>query len=145
MKILIDGDGCPVVAKTISIAKKFDVEVLLLTDTAHSFSRTDVKILTFDKGRDSVDFALVNKVSRGDVVVTQDYGLAAMVLARGGYAISQNGMIYDEFNIDSLLFARAASKKARDAGVRLKGPSKRSHADDEAFEKSFMKLLQSLS
>ena len=144
MKVLIDADGCPVVNEVIKISKQFDLDVLLLCDTAHVFHREDVEVLVFSKGRDSVDFALVNRVSKGDIVVTQDYGLAAMVLAKGGYTISQNGMLYTTENIDQLLFARAASKKARDAGVRLKGPSKRKKEDNEAFEIAFYELCQTV-
>ncbi len=144
MKVLIDADGCPVVDKVIKISKQFDLDVLLLCDTAHVFNREDVTVLIMPKGRDAVDFALVNKVNKGDIFVTQDYGLAAMVLAKGGHAISQNGMLYTTDNIDQLLFARAASKKARDAGVRLKGPVKRTKADNEAFEQAFTRLCKSI-
>ena len=76
MNILIDADGCPVVDLTLQIAKRFGVPVIILCDTSHQIEREGAQTLVFDKGSDSVDFALVNRVKPGDVVVTQDYGLA---------------------------------------------------------------------
>ena len=80
--ILIDADGCPVVDLTVQTATKYKVPVLILCDTAHQIQRDGAQTLTFDKGADSVDFALVNRVHPGDLVITQDYGLASMCLAR---------------------------------------------------------------
>ena len=82
MNILIDADGCPVVDLTLQIAKQFGVPVIILCDTAHQIEREGAQTLVFDKGADSVDFALVNRVKPGDIVVTQDYGLASMCLAK---------------------------------------------------------------
>lgn len=80
--ILIDADGCPVVDLTVQTAGKYKVPVLILCDTAHHVQRDGAQTLTFDKGADSVDFALVNRVHPGDLVITQDYGLTSMCLAR---------------------------------------------------------------
>ena len=79
MNILIDADGCPVVDLTLQIAKQFGVPIIILCDTAHQIEREGAQTLVFDKGADSVDFALVNRVKPGDIVVTQDYGLAEYV------------------------------------------------------------------
>ena len=65
-----------------------------MCDTSHIFEKSGAKTITVSKGSDSVDFALVNMVKPGDVVVTQDYGLAAMCLSRRAIPISQNGMIF---------------------------------------------------
>ena len=97
MNILIDADGCPVVNLTLQIAKRFGVPVIILCDTAHQIEREGAQTLVFDKGADSVDFALVNRVKPGDAVVTQDYGLASMCLAkcarvrRGAVSLCQRG------------------------------------------------------
>lgn len=91
MKILIDADGCPVVKETINIAKENKIEVMVFCDTSHIISSDYAKTVTVSKGADSVDFSLVNQVSPGDIVVTQDYGLSAMVLSKGGKPITQNG------------------------------------------------------
>lgn len=141
MKIFIDGDGCPVIKETIKIANEYDIECFLVTDTAHTFEKYNIQTITVSKGADSVDFALVNMIKNGDIVVTQDYGLAAMCLARGAKPINQNGLFYTNENIESLLFTRYVAKKVRMAGGRIKGPSKREHIDDEIFKKNLRKLL----
>jgi len=141
MRILIDADGCPVVDEAIRAAREFQIECLILCDTSHRFERAGATTLTFSKGTDSVDFALVNLVQKGDVVVTQDYGLAAMCLARGTRALNQNGMEYTGDNIDALLLARHTAKKIRNGGGRLKGPSKRTAEQDKAFAAALMALL----
>jgi uncharacterized protein YaiI (UPF0178 family) len=140
MKILIDADGCPVVDITVRAAKEKHIECIILCDTAHVFEKEGVSTLTFSKGADSVDFALVNLVSAGDLVITQDYGLAAMCLSKNALAINQDGFQYTSENIDALLLARHTAKKIRRGGGRLKGPKKRSPAHDE----NFVKLLTSL-
>lgn len=142
VKIMIDADGCPVVDLTIAVAKRFRLPVLLLCDTAHDMQREGAETITVSKGADAVDFVLVNRVDKGDVVVTQDYGLAAMVLAKRGYPIDQNGRIYSEANIDQLLHGRHVAKKIRQAGGRMKGPKKRRPEDNEKFEENLVNLLE---
>ena len=84
MKLLIDADGCPVVDICIRLAKKNAVECFILCDTSHVFEREGATTITVSKGADSVDFALVNRVDQGDVVVTQDYGLAGQCVSPKG-------------------------------------------------------------
>ena len=98
MNILIDADGCPVVDLTLQIAKRFSVPVIILCDTSHQIEREGAQTLVFDKGADSVDFALVNRVKPGDAVVTQDYGLASMCLAKCARVLNQNGLEYTADN-----------------------------------------------
>ena len=142
MELFIDADGCPVTNLAVKLAKEYRLPCTLICDTAHDLQREGAKTITVSKGADSADFALVNLVRSGDLVVTQDYGLAAMCLSRGAIPIHQDGMIYTNDNIDSLLFFRAAAKKLRNAGGRLKGPSKRTKEQDSAFEASLRKLLE---
>ena len=144
MKVLIDADGCPVVDVTIRLCEKYKIPCLILCDTAHVFHREGVQNLTFDKGADSVDYALVNRICPGDIVITQDYGLAAMSLARNALVINQNGMIYHDGNIDSLLLARHTARKIRNSGGRLKGPSKRTKEQDDAFLCTLEKLISQI-
>ncbi len=140
-RILIDADGCPVVNQTIALAKEFAIECFILCDTAHHYQRAGATTLTFSKGADSVDFALVNLVRPNDIIITQDYGLAAMGLARRARVLNQNGMQYTDSNIDSLLEVRYQTKKRRAAGERIKGAAKRTAAQDEAFTAALRKLL----
>lgn len=142
MKILIDADGCPVVDLCLKTAKMHRIECIIFCDTAHIFERKDAKTVTVSKGADSVDFKLVSALEKGDIAVTQDYGLAAMCLAKGARALNQNGLIFTSGNIDALLASRYETKKIRRAGGRIKGPSKRTAAQDEAFEKALCSMIK---
>lgn len=141
MELFIDADGCPVTDLAIRLAKQAGVPCTIVCDTAHELQKAGVRTVTVSKGADSADFALVNLVRRGDLVVTQDYGLAAMCLARGAVPVHQDGMIYTEEAMDSLLFFRAAARKIRHAGGRLKGPARRTKAQDQAFAQTLKRLL----
>ena len=90
-----------------------------------------------------MDFALINLCKAGDIVVTQDYGVAAMALSKGAYGIHQSGKWYTNDNIDQLLMERHIAKEARRAKTKnhLSGPSKRTKDDDRHFEESFCKLI----
>lgn len=142
MKVLIDADGCPVVDIVIGLCASYKTPCLLLCDTAHTFHREGAETLVFDKGADSVDFALVNRVSPGDIVITQDYGLASMCLARQAVILHQDGWQYTQDNIDALLFQRHTARKHRAAGGRFKGPAKRTSDQDKAFHRALEALLQ---
>lgn len=142
MKVLIDADACPVVDIAVALCRQYQIQCLLLCDTAHEMRREGAETLVFDKGSDSVDFALVNRVAAGDVVITQDYGLASMCLARAARVLHQDGWEYTRYNIDALLFQRHASREYRAAGGRTKGPSKRKNAQDQAFSDALRKILE---
>lgn len=142
MKLLIDADGCPVVGIAVDLCRQFHIPCLLLCDTAHEFQREGTQTLVFDKGADSVDFAIANRVSPGDIVITQDYGLASMCLARGARVVHQDGWEYTPDNIDALLLVRHNSRKHRAAGGRVKGPGKRTHQQDLAFENALKRIFQ---
>ena len=141
MTILIDADGCPVVDIAIKIAGCHKIDCVILCDTSHVFERAGARTITVSKGSDSVDFALVNMVQPGDIVVTQDYALAAMCLARKAFPVNQDGMVYTNDNIDALLLARHTAKKIRMSGGRLKGSAKRTPEQNKAFEKKLKELL----
>lgn len=143
MKILVDADACPVVRIVEHIAKVEEIPVILLCDTNHILQSDYSEIKVIGAGADAVDFALVNQCSKGDIVVTQDYGVAAMALGKGAYCIHQSGKWYTNDNIDTLLMERHMAKKARRTNSRhhLKGPSKRSEEDNRRFRESFEKLV----
>lgn len=142
MKVLIDADGCPVVDIAIRLCKTYTIPCLLLCDTSHELHRDDAETLVFDKGADSVDYALVNRISPGDIVITQDYGLASMCLARSARILHQDGWEYTRDNIDALLLVRHDSWRVRAAGGRTKGPKKRAQGQNDAFAFALEKLLQ---
>ena len=141
MKILVDADACPVKEIVVRTARARKIAVVMLIDTAHELDDGYSEVVTVDKAPDSVDFALLSRLLPGDVVVTQDYGLAAMVLGKRGRAINQNGLIYSEENIDRLLAERHIGAKIRRGGGRTKGPRKRTPEDDERFALNFENLL----
>ena len=142
MRVLIDADACPVVDIALSLCREFGVPCILFCDTTHRLARPGAETLVFDKGSDSVDFALVNRILPGDLVITQDYGLASMCLSRGARILHQDGWEYTEYNIQALLFQRSESRKYRASGGRVKGPSKRTQAQNTAFSQSLRQLLQ---
>lgn len=142
MKVLVDADACPVVDITVGLCRQYHTSCILLCDTAHAMHRENAETLIFDKGADSVDYALVNRVATGDIVVTQDYGLASMCLARNARVLHQDGWEYTPWNIDALLLQRHEARKLRAAGGRTKGPAKRKEQQDLAFSLSLEKLLQ---
>lgn len=145
MEIFIDADGCPVTDLALQLAAQYGVPCTIVCDTAHEIIRPGARTVTVSKGADSADFTLINLISPGDLVITQDYGLAAMCLIRRAIPIHQDGMIYTEQNIDSLLFFRAAARKARSSGHRLKGPSRRTRAQDLAFLSTLGRCLEESS
>lgn len=140
--VLIDADGCPVVDCTLRICRPLQVPVLILCDTAHQIQREGARTLVFDKGMDSVDFALVNRVRPGDIVITQDYGLASMCLARRARVLNQNGLEYTADNIDLLLDCRWQNKRLLRAGKPPKGPAKRTREQDAEFARVFEALVR---
>jgi hypothetical protein len=145
MKIYVDADACPVVRIVEQVAKQYEIPVMLLCDTNHVLSSDYSEIKIIGAGPDAVDFALVNLCTKSDIVVTQDYGVAAMALGKGAYAIHQSGKWYTNDNIDLLLMERHLNKKARRASAKnhLKSSRKRTGDDNIRFEESFEKLVVS--
>lgn len=143
MKIYIDADACPVTRIAERVAKEYAIPVVLLCDTNHVLSSDYSEILVIGAGADAVDIALINLCQRGDIVVTQDYGVAALALGKGAKAIHQSGRWYTDENIDGLLMERHMAKVARRKSKNhLRGPSKRTEEDDRRFEESLRKLIE---
>lgn len=144
MKIFVDADACPVIDIVEDIATKYNIPVTLLCDTNHVLTSDYSEVVVVGAGADAVDYKLISICHRGDIVVTQDYGVAAMALGKGAFAIHQSGKWYTNENIDQMLMERHLNKKARRASSRnhIKGPRKRSEEDDQRFAESFEKLLR---
>jgi uncharacterized protein YaiI (UPF0178 family) len=144
MTIYIDADACPVTHIAEDIARKHEIPVTLLCDTNHQLTSNYSTVKVIGAGADAVDIALINLCQRGDIVVTQDYGVAALALGKGAKAIHQSGRWYTDENIDGLLMERHMAKVARRcAKHHLKGPAKRTDEDDRRFEESFRRLIES--
>lgn len=142
MRILVDADACPVKKEILQVAKEFDIKVIMYFDTSHEYRDGYSEVIIVDKGRDSVDLALVNALEPGDVVVTQDYGVAALALAKQCKAIDLYGTEFNSFNIELKLNQRAFNQKMRNSGTRIKGPKKRVSKDNEKFLESFRHLIK---
>lgn len=145
MRLFIDADGCPVTDIAVGLAAMYHIPCTIVCDTAHEIQRTGAETVTVSKGADSADFALVNLVQAGDLVVTQDYGLAAMCLSKQAVVLHQDGFLYTEDNINELLFFRAEAKRIRRGGGRMKGPGKRTKQQDHDFYRSLETLLKERS
>ena len=142
MQIFVDADACPVVGIVEKIAKEHNVPLTLLCDTNHVLSSDYSEVIVVGAGADAVDYKLISICNKGDIVVSQDYGVAAMALGKGAYAIHQSGKWYTNDNIDQMLMERHLNKKARSSHKNhIKGPKKRTAEDDERFAQSFEKML----
>ena len=147
IKILIDADACPVVHIAETIARKHTIEVILLCDTNHVLHSDYSEVMIIGAGTGAVDFALVSICQKGDIVITQDYGVAAMILGKGAFGIHQSGKWYTNGNIDQMLMERHLAKKARRTKAKnhLKGPAKRTEEDDLHFADSLERLIDKIS
>ena len=143
MQIFVDADACPVVAIIEKIAKENSSPVTLLCDTNHVLSSAYSEVIVVGAGADAVDYKLISICHKGDIVVSQDYGVAAMALGKGAYAIHQSGKWYTNDNIDQMLMERHLNKKARRSSHKnhIKGPKKRTEEEDVRFAQSFEKML----
>ena len=144
MKIYVDADACPVIRIVETIAKKEALDVTLLCDTSHILTSDYSQVKIIGAGADAVDFALIGLCRCGDIVVTQDYGVAAMALGKHAYAIHQSGKWYTDQNIEQMLMERHLAKTVRRKSSKhhLKGPKKRTPDDDRRFEESFIRLIE---
>lgn len=143
MTVYVDADACPVVKIVENVSESFNIPVILLCDTNHILSSNYSEVIVIGAGSDAVDLALINRCCAKDIVVTQDYGVAALALGKGAYCIHQSGKIFTNDNIDGLLMDRHLAKKMRMSNSKhhIKGPKKRSKEDDIRFESSFRKLI----
>ena len=146
MQIYVDSDACPVVRIVENIAKEYKISVTLLCDTNHVLTSDYSELKIIGAGADAVDYALIGLCQKGDIVVSQDYGVAALALGKGAYAIHQSGKWYTNENIDQMLMERHLAKKARRSKRKhhIKGPSRRTEEDDRRFADSFEKLIRKL-
>jgi uncharacterized protein YaiI (UPF0178 family) len=141
MKILVDADACPVKKIIVSVAKEFGVPVTMICDTCHQIVDEYSSVINVDKSSNSADIALINLVNKRDIVISGDYGVAAMALSKDAYAVDNSGFIYTNDNIERLLFERHIGQKARKRGLRTGNIKKRCNQDDMNFEKALRLLV----
>ena len=141
MRILVDADACPVKEIILEIAKEKHIDLYMYFDSSHIYSDDYSKVIIVDKSKDSVDLKIINDLKENDIVVTQDYGLASIVISKDAKAINNNGLIFKEDNIDKLLFERFLGLKSRKANIKTKNMKKRNSKMDENFKENFLKLI----
>lgn len=144
--LFIDADACPVTREAISVARAAGWDVVVVANASQNFerfaSRKGVEVISVSHGADAVDFAIVERLSRSDVVVTQDIGLAAMALGRGAHALSPRGRRFHQASIDAELLVRHEQKKLRRAGGRHAGPAAFTDEDREHFGETLEWVLR---
>lgn len=140
IRIYVDADACPVKDIIEKVAKENKIPVTMVIDTSHQLHSDYSEVVTVSQAPDAVDLALINRCKTGDIVVTQDYGVAALALGKKARAIHQSGKVYNNDNIELMLFERHISSKQRRAGKHHKSIPKRTREDDERFERAFRQL-----
>lgn len=143
--LFIDADACPVTRDAISVARARGLPVVVAGNSTQNFdrltSRKGVEALQVPAGRDSADFAIIERLQPGDTVVTQDIGLAAMALGRGAKALSPRGRVFSQATIDIEMEVRHAEARHRRAGGRTRGPDPFTDDDRERFTASLERVL----
>jgi len=144
-KIIVDADSCPVKDIVISLGAEFGLAVVLVASVAHEMpDAPGVHNIRVDSSPQAVDMAVVNHLKAGDLAVTGDYGLASLILGKGGRVLSPRGFIYSNDNIERLLLQRHVDAKIRRAGGRTKGPRAFTGEDRCRFGENLRKLIRSL-
>lgn len=143
--LFIDADACPVTREALATGRARGMRVVVVANSTQNLeryaSRSGVEAISVSSGRDAADFAVVERLQPGDVVVTQDIGLAAMAIGRGAGAISPRGRIFHLATIDAELAVRHAEAKLRRAGGRHGGPPKFTDEDREHFVEQLERLI----
>lgn len=143
--LFIDADACPVTREALTVARRRKIPVVMIAGSAHSLdryaSREGVECVSVSQGRDAADFAIIERLSSGDVVITQDLGLAAMALGRGAQAIGPRGRVHSAATIDMELEVRHAEQVHRRTGGRTRGPAPFEEEDRERFVRSLERVL----
>ena len=141
LKILVDADACPrpVLQICRSVGHQYGIPVWTVASFNHNITSDHHVVVGNDP--QEVDIKVINLTEAGDVVVTQDWGLAAMVLSKGARCLTPNGREYRPDRIDFLLEEREAKAKIRRAGGRTRGPKKRTGEDDKRFEACLLRII----
>lgn len=143
MKIIVDADACPVKQIIENLCIRYKIKLIFVSNPHHIITSDWGKIITVDSESQSADIAIANLATENDIVVTQDYGLASMVLGKKAMAINPAGRVYTIDNIDGLLMQRFLNARARQVREKIKGPKKRNNEDDIKFEKNLSSLILS--
>ncbi|SCX91922.1 YaiI/YqxD family protein [Alkaliphilus peptidifermentans] len=145
MKVIVDADACPVKEIVKALCIKYNIDLLFIHSISHiSEADENVERIIVDSEAQAADMAIINNSQKGDLVITADTGLAAIILGKGCYALNPWGQIYTNENIDNLLENRYLTQKLLASGGRVKGPKKRKNIDNQYFTGALEKFLQKI-
>lgn len=144
MIIFVDADGCPVVNIAIKVAKEYNIKIVIVKNHSIWLDDPYAEIVSVDISRDSADYYIANRIDKGHILITQDYGLAAMALTKGAYCMNQNGFLITDENIGEILNIRhinATLRRKRKIYTKFR---KRNPKDDEVFERNLKELINNI-
>lgn len=144
LRIIVDGDACPGISIIENLSKKYNSELIVYCDIHHNIYLDYGQVKIVDSGFQSVDMYVVNESKKDDIIISQDYGVAAICLGKGAKVINPKGYIYTNDNIDKLLDERYIGQKIRRAGGRTSNPKKRKKEDDNRLKENLIKLIGEL-
>ncbi|QEK12345.1 YaiI/YqxD family protein [Crassaminicella thermophila] len=143
MTIYVDGDACSVKGLIVDHASKYNIKVVIVVSICHiPKQESGIKYIVVDNISQAVDMAIINMAKKNDIVVSDDYGLASVLLMKKVFCLSNRGLIYTLDNIDNLMFRRYMNMKIRRKGGKIKGFSKHSKKDEIQFVKSLNKVIK---
>lgn len=142
MNIFIDADGCPVVDIAVNLARKNKLKAIIVKNYAHQITSDYAEVVSVDISNDSADFYIVNNAKKGDIVITQDYGLASLCLSKKIIPINQNGLVFTSENIDGFLNIRHIHSNLRRTNKRHSNPKKRTKDLDVKFKNSLNSIIK---
>lgn len=146
MRILVDADACPVKEIILNVAGELGIPVTMAASLAHQLDYGDLAtVIRVDCAPQAVDMVIINMSRPGDIVITQDYGLASLVLPKGALALSPRGLIFSEKNMNDLLYQRFISGEIRRQGGRQRGPRAHTKEDNLCFERNLRQLINAAS
>ncbi|WP_338139466.1 YaiI/YqxD family protein [Priestia megaterium] len=145
-KVFVDADACPVKAEIVELTHTYDINLVFVASYAHMQTNpTPGKWVYVDAEKEAADLYILNHAVKQDIVVTQDTGLASMLVSRGVYALSPRGKYYNDDEMNTVLFFRYVSAKERRSGRHTKGPKAFSEEDRQHFIQAFEKMLSKLA
>ena len=144
MRLLVDGDSCPVLNIIEKTAEKLRIELVIYSDICHNINLNYGKMVKLDNRNQEVDMAIYNDCKENDIIITNDYGLAELILGKNAYVINHNGRQYTDKNIEQLLMKRHQHAKIIRSGGRHQTHKKRDHENDKIFKNKLLSLIQSI-
>lgn len=141
MIIYVDGDSCPVIPIIKDICNSRDINYRVISDYNHNLKVPEENLFIVDCEQDEADFFIANRIKSGDFLITNDMGLASMVLGKKVTVLNFNGDSVNLNNIDVFLFQRHVASRERKNNIYKSKFKKRTREDDESFKNSLLNIL----